>query len=157
MGDHAVQSGAAVAARRCSSDGWRDPAAPAWTPPTGYQVEWVYRVRYGFEDKWWRLFRTYQIAQPDEQKHRGFVMDYVVERPSLHVSEESRWDYRIVITYRDRDATAHEAGGRTGPLSRRRRPQARRGAAVGIDRQPLGPPHPRRRPPRRRLTAARWR
>ena len=84
-------------------------AAPAWTPPPGYQVEWVYRVRYGFEDEWWRLFRTYQIAQLDEQKRRGFVVGYVVERPSLHVSEESRWDYRIIITYRDRDATTHEA------------------------------------------------
>ena len=27
----------------------------------GYEVEWVYRVRYGFIDEWWDLFRKYQI------------------------------------------------------------------------------------------------
>jgi hypothetical protein len=28
----------------------------------------------------------------------GYVLDYTVWAPSLHTSEESRWDYRVVIT-----------------------------------------------------------
>ncbi|WP_158918899.1 hypothetical protein [Caulobacter sp. S45] len=77
--------------------------------PKTYQVEWVYRVRYGFEDEWWRLFQKYQISALDEEKRRGYVLDYVVVRPSLHVSEEARWDYRVVITYKDHDAASHES------------------------------------------------
>jgi hypothetical protein len=78
------------------------------TPPKPVQEEWVYRVKYGYQDEWWRIFQKYQIAALDEEKRRGYVLDYVVVRPGLHVSEESRWDYRIVITYRDRDAGTHE-------------------------------------------------
>ena len=61
-------------------------------------VEWVYRIRYGFHDEWFQIFRKYQIAILERQKQLGYVLDYTVWAPSLHTSEDSRWDYRIVIT-----------------------------------------------------------
>jgi hypothetical protein len=67
-------------------------------------VEWVYRIRYGYHDEWWRIFRKYQIAILERQKQLGYVKDYQVWAPGLHTSEESRWDYRIVIT-----RASHEA------------------------------------------------
>lgn len=60
--------------------------------------EWVYRIRYGFHDEWFQILRKYQIAILERQKQLGYVLDYTVWAPSLHTSEESRWDYRIVIT-----------------------------------------------------------
>ncbi|HXW92109.1 MAG TPA: cysteine dioxygenase family protein, partial [Terriglobales bacterium] len=30
-------------------------------------VEWVYRIRYGYHDEWWRIFRKYQIAILERQ------------------------------------------------------------------------------------------
>lgn len=81
--------------------------APSAAKP--YQVEWVYRVRYGFQDEWWRIFRKYQIAALDEEQRRGYVRSYSVVRPGLHTSEDSRWDYRIVITYNGYDGSTHEA------------------------------------------------
>ena len=82
-------------------------AQPA-PPPRPYEVEWVYRVSYGHQDEWWRIFQKYQIAILDREKQLGYVLNYTVTRPSLHVSEESRWDYRIVIDYPDPAAAAHE-------------------------------------------------
>jgi hypothetical protein len=38
--------------------------------------EWVYRVRYGYQDEWWRIFRKYQIAILERQKQLGYVKDY---------------------------------------------------------------------------------
>jgi hypothetical protein len=67
-------------------------------------VEWVYRIRYGFEDEWLEIFRKYQLAILDRQKQLGYVLDYTVWAPSLHTSEESRWNYRVVIT-----RASHEA------------------------------------------------
>jgi hypothetical protein len=61
-------------------------------------VEWVYRVQYGHRDEWFRIFRKYQIAILDRQKQLGYVKEYTVWSPSLHTSEDSRWDYRVVIT-----------------------------------------------------------
>jgi hypothetical protein len=82
-------------------------AQPA-PPPKPYEVEWVYRVKYGHQDEWWRIFQKYQIAVLDREKQLGYVLNYTVTRPSLHVSEESRWDYRVVIDYPNADAASHE-------------------------------------------------
>ncbi len=99
-------------------------------PPKPYQVEWVYRVKYGFQDEWWSIFQKYQIAILDREQQLGYVTRYTVTRPGLHVSEDSRWDYRIVITYPNQD------GATTRARSRRRcspmRPPTRpRNSAAG--------------------------
>jgi hypothetical protein len=73
-----------------------------------YLVEWVFRARYGHQDEWWRLFQKYQIAELDEEQRRGYVRSYSVFRPGLHTSEDSRWDYRIVIAYNGYEGSTHE-------------------------------------------------
>jgi hypothetical protein len=67
-------------------------------------IEWVYRVRYGYHDEWFQIFRKYQLAILEKQKQLGYVKDYTVWAPGLHTSEESRWDYRVVITRASHDA-----------------------------------------------------
>lgn len=74
----------------------------------GYEVEWVYRVRYGFIDEWWDLFRKYQVPVLDRAKTLGYVLDYRIYHPQLHTDEAARWDYRVEITWRDFDASKHE-------------------------------------------------
>ena len=73
------------------------------------QVEWVYHVKYGYQGEWWKLFQKYQIATLDREKQLGYVTDYQVFRPGEHVSEDSRWDYRIIITYPNYDGSKREA------------------------------------------------
>jgi hypothetical protein len=67
-------------------------------------VEWVYRVQYGHKDEWWRIFKKYQIAILERQKQLGYVKEYTVFAPSLHTSEDARWDYRIIIVRASEDA-----------------------------------------------------
>ena len=74
----------------------------------GYEVEWVYRVRYGFIDEWWDLFRKYQIPILDREKSLGYILDYRIYHPQLHTDEAARWDYRVEIIYRDFDGSRHE-------------------------------------------------
>jgi hypothetical protein len=81
---------------------------PAFAASPSYQVEWVYHVKYGHQDEWWKIFRKYQIAILDREKQLGFVTDYYVDKPGLHTSEDARWDYRIIITYPNYDASRHE-------------------------------------------------
>src|SRR5262249_48276691 len=40
-------------------------AAPDAKP---YQVEWVYRVKYGYQEEGWRIFQKYQIATLDRAR-----------------------------------------------------------------------------------------
>jgi hypothetical protein len=67
-------------------------------------VEWVYRTKYGYKDEWFRIFKKYQIAILERQKQLGYVKEYTVYAPSLHTSEDSRWDYRIIIVRAAQDA-----------------------------------------------------
>jgi hypothetical protein len=75
--------------------------------PKPYLVEWVYRIKYGYQDEWWTLFKKYQIATLDKEKELGYVTNYHLIRPGLHTSEDSRWDYRVVIEYKDAAAATH--------------------------------------------------
>jgi hypothetical protein len=67
-------------------------------------VEWVYRVQYGHHDEWWQIFKKYQIAILERQKQLGYVKEFTVWAPGLHTSEDSRWDYRVVIVRASHDA-----------------------------------------------------
>jgi hypothetical protein len=91
---------------------WLVATTAAAQPPKpgveGYEVEWVYRVRYGFIDEWWDIFRKYQLPILDRAKELGYVLDYRVYHPQLHTDEAARWDYRVEITYRDFAAASHE-------------------------------------------------
>jgi hypothetical protein len=66
--------------------------------------EWGYRVRYGFKSEWWEIFRKYQIAILERQKQLGYVKEFQIWAPELHTSEESRWDYRVIIIRSVHDA-----------------------------------------------------
>ena len=68
----------------------------------------MYRVRYGFIDEWWDIFRKYQIAILDREKALGYVLDYRLYHPQLHTDEAGRWDYRVEIVYKDFESSLHE-------------------------------------------------
>jgi hypothetical protein len=74
----------------------------------GYEVEWVYRVRYGYIDEWWDLFRKYEVPVLDRLKELGYLVDYRIYHPQLHTDEAARWDYRVELTWRDVEASKHE-------------------------------------------------
>lgn len=67
----------------------------------GYEVEWVYRVRYGFIDEWWDLFRKVEVPVLERARQLGLVLEYRIYRPTQHTDEAARWDYRVQITYKD--------------------------------------------------------
>jgi len=81
------------------------PAVSASDKP--YMVEWVYKVKWGYADEFWQLFKKYQIATLNREKELGYVTSYTVYRPGYHAWEDSRWEYRIVITYKNISSSGH--------------------------------------------------
>jgi hypothetical protein len=71
-----------------------------------YIVEWVYKVKWGYQDEFWQIFQKYQIATLNKEKELGGVLKYEVFRPGLHTSEDHRWDYRIVIYYKNVESSS---------------------------------------------------
>jgi hypothetical protein len=72
-----------------------------------YLVEWVYKVKWGFAGEFWQIFKKYQIATLNREKELGYVTSYTVYRPGLHTGEDSRWEYRIMITYKNISSSQH--------------------------------------------------
>ena len=83
--------------------------APKAALPAPYIVEWVYRAKWGYKEEYLDLFKKYQVPVLDRLKQLGYVVDYVIYTPTLHTSEDNRWDYRVVITYKDQAASTHES------------------------------------------------
>lgn len=71
-----------------------------------YIVEWVYKVKWGHSDEYLTLLQKYQFRILDREQQLGNVLRYAVYRPGLHTSEDERWDYRVVIVYRNALAPA---------------------------------------------------
>lgn len=84
------------------------PAARAQSS-SPYVVEWVYKVKFGYQDEFWKIFQKYQIPVLNKEKEIGNILRHEVFRPGLHTSEDHRWDYRIVIYYKD--AASSSGGG----------------------------------------------
>src|ERR1700689_787350 len=72
-----------------------------------YLVEWVYKIKWGYADEFWEIFKKYQIATLNREKELGYVTSYTVYRPSLHTGEDTRWEYRVVIAYKNQASSAH--------------------------------------------------
>jgi hypothetical protein len=67
--------------------------AQAPTPGVeGYEVEWVYRVRYCFIDEGWEIFRKYQVPILDRAKELGYILDYRIYHPIFHTDEAAHFD-----------------------------------------------------------------
>lgn len=91
----AILSASAANAQDC------DPAGKT------YSEEWVFQIRWGHQQEWWKIFQKYQIATLDQEEKLGLVKSYIVEVPELHASNDSRWDYRIIVTYSDYASSKH--------------------------------------------------
>jgi hypothetical protein len=72
-----------------------------------YLVEWVYKVKWGYADEFWQIFKKYQIATLNREKELGYVTSYTVYRPGYHTGEDTRWEFRIVIAYKNISSSGH--------------------------------------------------
>ena len=93
-----------VPGARCQQTASNSGVSPSEKP---YLVEWVYKVKWGYADEFWQIFKKYQIATLNREKELGYVTSYTVYRPGLHTGEDSRWEYRIVITYKNISSSQH--------------------------------------------------
>jgi hypothetical protein len=67
-----------------------------------FMVEWVYKVKWGHDEEFWQLFKKYQIAILNYQKQTGDVLSYKVYRPAIHTGEDTRWEYRVEIVFKNK-------------------------------------------------------
>jgi hypothetical protein len=79
----------------------------ATTPPP-YLMEWVYKVKWGHQDEFLEIFKKTQVPTLDREKELGYVVDYTIYTGTSHrTGEDVRYDYRVVIAYKDEASSRH--------------------------------------------------
>ncbi|GAC1637697.1 MAG: hypothetical protein NVS9B14_17780 [Candidatus Acidiferrum sp.] len=75
-------------------------------PPQGgankpYVMEYYYKVQWGHQQEFLNLFLKNHYPLLQNQVEAGRMLSVKIETPANHMTEESRWDYRVTITFKN--------------------------------------------------------
>jgi len=89
------------------------PAPRAAAQDQPYVVEYYYKVKWGSQDEFIRLFKKNHYPVLRKQMESGRILEVRAERPRYHSTEDGRWDYRVTIRFKNvamaADSSAEEA------------------------------------------------
>jgi hypothetical protein len=81
-------------------------AAAQGAPPQGsadkpYVMEFYYKVHWGHQKEFLDLFLKNHFPLLQKIEESGRILALKIETPANHMTEDSRWDYRVTITYKN--------------------------------------------------------
>lgn len=77
-----------------------------------FTVESYYKVQWGHAEEFMTLWKKNHYPLEKEAMKKGEIISISAEKPKLHSGEDTRWDWKITITYKnsaaafDHDLTA---------------------------------------------------
>jgi len=66
-----------------------------------FVVEYYYKAKWGYADEFIALFRKNHLPVLKKQIETGRILSVKIERPRYHSTEESRWDYRVTLVFKN--------------------------------------------------------
>jgi hypothetical protein len=66
-----------------------------------FAVECYYRARWGQADEFIRLYRKNHLPVLKKSIEKGRILKLSAVRPRYHATEDSRWDFRVMIVFKD--------------------------------------------------------
>jgi hypothetical protein len=79
--------------------------APAQTAPgQPYTVEYYYKVQWGRQQEFQQLFLKNHYPLLKKIVESGRMLSVKIEAPANHMTEDSRWDYRVTIRFKNSTA-----------------------------------------------------
>ncbi len=66
-----------------------------------YIVEYYYKLRWGHQEEFLRLFRKNHLPVLQRETETGRILEVTAAAPRFHATEDGRWDYRITIVFRN--------------------------------------------------------
>ena len=74
---------------------------PQAGPDTPYTVEYYYKVQWGHQQEFLQLFLKNHYPLLKKVVNSGRMISVKIDTPANHMTEESRWDYRVTIRFRN--------------------------------------------------------
>src|SRR6516162_4186516 len=88
-----------------ASVSWSVAQKPADEP---FILENYYKARWGYADEFIELYKKNHYPLLKKAIEKGDLISIKMEKPRLHDSEESRWDYRVTLVFKNA-AAAYDA------------------------------------------------
>jgi hypothetical protein len=82
------------------------PVQAQGAPPQGaanqpYTMEYYYRVQWGHQQEFLQLFLKNHYPLLQKEVEAGRILSVKIETPANHMTEDSRWDYRVTLAFRN--------------------------------------------------------
>lgn len=65
-----------------------------------YVMEYYYKAQWGHQQEFLQLFLKNHYPLLQKQVETGRILSVKIETPANHMTEESRWDYRVTLTFK---------------------------------------------------------
>src|SRR6266478_4580199 len=76
-------------------------APPQGSPDKPYVMEFYYKVQWGHQKEFLNLFLKNHFPLLQKIAESGRILGLKIETPANHMTEDSRWDYRVTIAYKN--------------------------------------------------------
>jgi hypothetical protein len=74
------------------------------TPATSaeyFTIESYYKVKWGYADEFIRLWKTNHYPLLKKAQEHGDVISIKAETPRFHSGEDTRWDFRVTVIFKN--------------------------------------------------------
>ncbi|HSQ29139.1 MAG TPA: hypothetical protein VLN49_04775 [Gemmatimonadaceae bacterium] len=65
-----------------------------------YTMEYYYKVQWGHQQEFLNLFLKNHYPLLRKEVEQGRILSVRIETPANHMTEESRWDYRVTLVFK---------------------------------------------------------
>ena len=66
-----------------------------------FTIENYYKVKWGYADEFIDLWKTNHYPLLKKAQEKGDIVSVKAEKPLLHSGEDTRWDFKVTITFRN--------------------------------------------------------
>jgi len=66
-----------------------------------YTMEYYYKVQWGHQQEFLNLFLKNHYPLLKKEVEQGRILSVKIETPANHMTEESRWDYRVTLVFKN--------------------------------------------------------
>lgn len=72
--------------------------------PQHFTVENYYKVKWGYAEEFINLWKVNHYPLLKKAIEKGDIIKVIAEKPKLHSSEDSRWDFRVILVFKNSEA-----------------------------------------------------
>ena len=85
----------------CMRPSFAQGAPPQGAPDQPYTVEYYYKTQWGHQQEFLQLFLKNHYPLLRKIVESGRMLSVKIEQPANHMTEDSRWDYRVTIRFKN--------------------------------------------------------